>query len=155
MNAQPSFFRVLGDQYRKWLSIQLFSWITAIIVIAAGWIRPLGGVDLDRLLQVLAVLAGFAGVLAGSLLFRRKVEAARDAGVSVREKLDLYAKAARLQWGLLIGGACFSLFSYFMVGNWAFAALGLTLLAVYGSLNPFKQKVMLQLRLSEADIAGV
>jgi len=155
MSTQPSFFKTFSGEYRKLLSIQLFAWVIAIVVIAAGWVKPLGSVDLDRLLQVIAVLIGFGAVLVGAMLFKKKLEAVKTSGTAVREKLEAYAKAARLQWNLLIGASLFSLFSYFMVGNWAFAALGLTFLAVYGALNPFKQKVMLQLRLSEADVAGL
>ncbi|MFT4024950.1 MAG: hypothetical protein QM664_14325 [Flavihumibacter sp.] len=155
MSTTPSFFKALSSQYRKRLSIQLFAWVIAIVVIAAGWVRPLGSADLDRGLQVLSVLVGFAGVLVGTMLFNRKIEAIKASGNTVREKLDAYSKAAHLQWNLLIGASTVSLFSYFMVGNWAFAALGLTLLAVYGALNPFKQKILLQLRLTETDVAGL
>jgi hypothetical protein len=42
-----------------------------------------------------------------------------------------------------------------ITGNWSFVALAIMLLAVFGGLNPFKQKVMLQLRLSDTDVTGL
>ena len=155
MAEQSSFFKLLTAQYRKWLSIQLFAWVIAIIGVAAGWVKPLASQDLDRLLQVIAVLAGFAGVLVGAMLFRRQLERVKEKTIPAREKLETYRQAAGRQWLMILLASLVSLLSYFLVGNWAFAGLGLTLLAIYGALNPFKQKVMLQLRLTDADVAGL
>ncbi len=145
----------MSASYKKLLYTQIVFWVLAVLLVVAGLVRTSSYIELDRLLQLIAVLYSFAAVMVGLLLFRRRVEAIRASARGPREKLQSYNNAAMLQWILLVSANFFCGASYLLVGNWAFIALGMVLLVIYGGLNPFRQKVLLQLRLSEAEVAGL
>lgn len=141
--------------YRKFLSAQVIGWALALVIVLSKWYHTYGNTGLDRLLQLLSVVIAFITVLVGALLFRRRLELVKNGVLPVREKLDNYYQVAMIQWILLTAASAFCILSYLLVGNWSFPALGMALLAILGGLSPFRQKVMLQLRLSEADVTGI
>ncbi|GAO42179.1 hypothetical protein [Flavihumibacter petaseus] len=155
MNQTLSPFRQMSLSYRRLLYAKIIFWVIALLVVGFGWVRTSNDVALDRLLQVIAVLYSFIAVMVGLLLFRRKVEGLRTTDIPVRDKLEKYYQAGMIQWILLTSAGFFCGASYLLVGNWAFPVLAIALLAIYGGLNPFKQKVLLQLRLRETDVAGI
>lgn len=156
MNSQPSSpFRDLQTLYRTLLYAQIIMAVIAILVVQLNIIIPPADIPLDRLLQVIAVLYSFAAVIVGLQLFRRRVEALRNSQEHAREKLTGYRSASMVQWALLESASFFCSVCYIISGNWAFLGLTLTIIVIFGGLNPFKQKVMIQLRLSEQDVANI
>lgn len=156
MNSQPvSPFRSLQTLYRALLYGQIIFAILAVLLVQFRVIAPPADIPLDRLLQVIAVLYSFAAVLVGMQLFRRRVENLRNSQEHAREKLAGYQNASMVQWALLESASIFCSICYIISGNWAFLGLTLTLLVIFGGLNPFKHKVMIQLRLSDQDVANI
>ncbi|MCG7857073.1 hypothetical protein [Flavihumibacter sp.] len=155
MTVRSSPFYELQKLYRILLYAQIGLGILGIALIQFNLLKPFASVSMDRLLQVITVIYSFAAVIVGMQLFRRRVESIRSDDNAVRTKLAAYKSAAMLQWYLLLGASVFCMVSYVITGNWSFLGLTIMILAIFGGLNPFKQKVMLQLRLSEQDVAGI
>lgn len=148
-------FRELQTIYRVLLYGQIFSWVLALVLVLTGLLQPFASESLDRLLQVIAVFYSFLAFFVGLQLFRRRVEAIKANELPARDKLVQYKSASLVQWALLEGAGIFCIICYVITGNWSFLALAVMLLGVFGGLNPFRQKVMLQLRLSEQDVIGL
>ncbi|ULQ55525.1 hypothetical protein KJS94_12810 [Flavihumibacter rivuli] len=153
MNMQQSPFRAMQSLYNNLLWIQVGFGIASLVLVLTGLVKPLASIQLDRLLQVIAVLVSFAAVIIGIQVFRRRLEAVLAANPGPVEKVAQYRSAATFQWTLLTIAVVVSIIGYLLTANWSFLALALTLLVVYGGLNPFKSKVRLQLRLSDSDMA--
>ncbi|WP_290798812.1 hypothetical protein [Flavihumibacter sp. UBA7668] len=151
----PSIFRDLQYLYKILLYVLVVAMLLSFLLVQFNILEPMVGVATDRMLQVIAVLYCFAAVFVGLQLFRRKLERIRVDSQTPREKLNQYKSASLLQWSLMESAAIFSILCYLLTGNWAFLALAFTLLVLFGGLNPFKHKVMIQLRLSEQDVAGL
>jgi archaellum biogenesis protein FlaJ (TadC family) len=151
----PSIFRDLQHLYKILLYVLVVAMLLSFLLVQFNILEPMVGVATDRMLQVVAVLYCFAAVFVGLQLFRRKLERIRVDSQTPREKLNQYKSASLLQWSLMESAAIFSILCYLLTGNWAFLALAFTLLVLFGGLNPFKHKVMIQLRLSEQDVAGL
>lgn len=152
----PSIFRDLQHLYRVLLYVLVLFMILSFLLVQFNLIKPAVDVPTDRLLQVVAVLYCFAAVFVGLQLFRRKLERIKlSRDTTAREKLIQFKSASILQWSLMESAAIFSTLCYLLTGNWAFLALAFTLLVLFGGLNPFKHKVMIQLRLSEQDVTGL
>jgi hypothetical protein len=150
----PSPFREMQKLYRIFLSCQIVLWAMAVLLVQTGLFKPFATENLDRLLQVIAVFYSFAAVIIGLQLFKRKLESIKSGTGTVRDKLSHYRSASLVQWALLEGAGIFCVICYLVSGNWAFLGLAIMLLAIFGGLNPFRQKVMLQLRLTEQDVTG-
>ena len=148
-------FKDLQTIYRVLLYSQIGFWIIALLLVHFGGIKPFAAESLDRLLQVIAVFYSFIAVIVGLQLFRRRLEAIKQLEIPARDKLIQYKSASIVQWALLEGAGIFCIISYIITGNWSFLGLAIMLLAVFGGLNPFKQKVMLQLRLNDTDVTGM
>lgn len=151
----PSVFRDLQHLYRILLYVLVITMLLAFLLVQFNFIKPVVDIPTDRLLQVVAVLYCFAAVFVGLQLFRRKLDEIKKSEDTAREKLNRFKSASILQWGLMESAAIFSTLCYLLTGNWAFLALAFTLLVIFGGLNPFKHKVMIQLRLSEQEVAGL
>ncbi|MBZ5858960.1 hypothetical protein [Flavihumibacter profundi] len=148
-------FRELQTIYRVLLYSQIGFWIIALLLVQLSIFEPFASESLDRLLQVIAVFYSFIAVIVGLQLFRRRLESIKALEIPVRDKLAQYKSASIVQWALLEGAGIFCIICYVITGNWSFLGLAIMLLAVFGGLNPFKQKVMLQLRLNDTDVAGM
>ncbi len=155
MSLQASPFLELQKIYRALLYGQIVFAVAIIILVQTGLFKPFASESLDRLLQVITVVYAFAAVIVGVQLFRRRLETIRNNNETPREKLAQYRSASLVQWLLLEGASIFSMISYGITGNWSFLGLTVMIIAIYGGLNPFKQKVMLQLKLNDQDIAGM
>jgi hypothetical protein len=151
----PSIFRDLQNIYKTMLYVLVIGMIAVFLLVQFGLVNAMVDVPTDRLLQVVAVLYCFAAVFAALQLFKRKLERIKQSELPVREKLMQFKSASVLQWSLMESAAIFSTLCYLLTANWAFLALAFTLLVLFGGLNPFKQKVLIQLRLSEQDVAGL
>lgn len=148
-------FRELQTIYRVLLYSQIGLLVLALFFVYFNIVIPFAAESLDRLLQVIAVFYSFAAVIVGLQLFRRRLESIKTLELPARDKINQYKSASIVQWALLEGAGIFCAISYIITGNWSFLGLAIMLLAVFGGLNPFRQKVMLQLKLHENDVAGM
>jgi len=151
-NTSP--FRSLQLIYRALLWGQILFLAIALIAVATI-AKKSASEQLDRQLQVIAVLVSFSAFIIGSRIFKKKLFQARHANISAKEKLAMYRSASLIQWALMDAATVFCIVAYIITHNFAFIALALLLLVIFGAMNPFKSKVMLQLALSPSDVESL
>ena len=108
--------------------------------------------DLDRVLQVAALVITAAGIFAGMSFFKKKLLHLRGMQTSTKEKFNQYRSACIVQWALLEGPSIFCIICFFLTGNYAFLALMVVVLFLFAVTAPSKLKVQLQLQISEAEL---
>jgi hypothetical protein len=108
--------------------------------------------ELDRTLQVVALILTVGGIFAGTSFFKKKLLLLRDMENSAKEKFDSYRLACIIQWALLEGPSLFCIICFLVTGNYAFLALMVVILFLFAMTAPTRMKVLLQLQISEAEL---
>jgi hypothetical protein len=108
--------------------------------------------DLDKILQVIAIVISVAGFLIGTSLFKKKLLKARSTEGGNAQKFDMYRSASIIQWALIEGPSLFCIIGFFLTGNYAFMALAATLMLLFTMMVPSKTKTAFQLGISEAEL---
>lgn len=108
--------------------------------------------ELDKTLQVVALIITAGGVFAGIAFFKKKLLLIRAMQAAAKEKFALYRTACLIQWALLEGPSIFCTICFFLTGNYAFLGLVLVILFIFGMTAPSKLKMQLQLQISEAEL---
>jgi uncharacterized membrane protein YbhN (UPF0104 family) len=109
--------------------------------------------NLDKILQAAAIaLAAMAFFFGGTFFKKKLADIKRNEKAGTKEKLDKYKTASIVQWAMLEGACLFCGVSFFITGNYAFLALALVLMLIFGMLAPIKSKIAFQLGLGISDI---
>jgi hypothetical protein len=108
--------------------------------------------ELDKILQVIAVIISVAGFLIGTSLFKKKLLQARSIETGNVQKFEMYRSASIIQWVFIEGPSLFCIIGFFLTGNYAFMALAATLMLLFTLMGPSKTKTAVQLGISEADL---
>lgn len=108
--------------------------------------------DLDKVLQVAALIICAGGIFAGIRIFKRKLAQLREMQATPKEKFELYRSACIIQWALLEGPSLFCIICFFLTGNHAFLALVAVLLFLFATTAPSKLKIQVQMQVSEAEL---
>ena len=108
--------------------------------------------ELDKVLQVAALILTVAGVYAGFAVFKKKLMRIRDIQTDTAKKFSIYRSASLLQWALLEAPFIFCIISFFLTGNYAFVALAVVIIFLFVMTAPSKIKVLLQLQISEPEL---
>lgn len=122
------------------------------VFLAYAKMLPTTQEDLDRILQVMAVVLSAAGFIGGNSFFKKRVLEIRDMQTNAKEKLTMYRAACIVQWALLEGPGIFTIICFFITGNYAFIALASVLMLLFAMLAPSKTKIAFQLALSEEEL---
>lgn len=128
----------------------LFSGV-CIYLVYTNTILPMAK-QLDKTLQVVALIIAAGGIYAGMIFFKKKLITIRAMQTDVKEKFVLYRTACLIQWALLEGASIFCTICFFLTGNYAFLALVLVILFIFVMTAPSKLKMQLQLQISEAEL---
>jgi hypothetical protein len=129
----------------------LFVSVCAYLVYSQS-VVPVVSKELDRVLQVVALVLTAGGIFAGMSLFKKKLIQIREMQTAAKEKFNLYRSTCIVQWALLEGPSIFCIICFFLTGNYAFLALVVVVLFLFAMTAPSKQKVLLQLQISEAEL---
>jgi ABC-type xylose transport system permease subunit len=144
-------FKVLSILHKGLMMGQiLFSGI-CIYLVYTNSILP-AAKELDKILQVVALIATAGGIYGGMTFFKKKLMTIRAMQADAKEKFALYRTACLIQWALLEGPSIFCTICFFLTGNYAFLALVVVILFVFVMTAPSKLKMQLQLQISEAEL---
>ncbi len=119
---------------------------TAVMAFVVYQLKNSIAPQLDKPLQVAAILVAAAGFFSGNAIFKKRlgiIQANADWGLA--QKFAAYRTANIIQWVLLEAGTLFSVVCYFLVGNQSFLALACMLIILFGLQTPSKAKLALQL----------
>lgn len=103
--------------------------------------------NVDRILQVAALIFSAAGFFIGATLFKNKILQLRNMDVTVKEKFASYRSSCILQWALMEGPCLFCIICFFLTGNYAFVALASVLILLFAMQAPSKLKITFHLGL--------
>lgn len=107
--------------------------------------------ELEKVLQVAALIITTGGVYAGMVIFKKKLLQIRDMQ-SDKEKFAAYRAASIIQWALLEGPSLFCIICFFLTGNYAFLALAVVIMFLFVMATPSKNKILTQLQISESEL---
>ena len=110
---------------------------------------------IDKTLQVVALVVSFGGIAGANLLFKNRLAAINAGGKPVTEKAWQYRKANIRRWAITEAAETFCVICFYLVGNYAFAALAIALTGFFAMQGVNKIKIMLQLQLDEAEVAAL
>lgn len=108
--------------------------------------------DMDRILQVIAIVFSATGFFAGNFLFKKRLLEARELSSGLNEKFAIYRSGCIIQWALLEGPGIFCIICFFLTGNYAFITLAAVIILLFTILAPSKIKIALLLGVSEEAI---
>lgn len=131
----------------------LFAAVCAYLVYSNSLVP--GAPELNKILQVAALVAAAGGIYGGMFLFKKKLEQIRAMQTGAKEKFDAYRAASLIQWAMMEGPSIFCTICFFLTGNYAFLALVLAIVFVFVMTAPGKLKILLQLQISEAELDGL
>lgn len=143
--------RLLNIIHKALMTGQILFAAVCIYLIYSKSVKPSAN-DLDKVLQVMALIAAACGIYAGMSFFKKKLLQICEMQTAASEKFDQYKKACIVQWALLEGPSIFCIICFFITGNYAFLALVLIILFLFAMTAPSKQKILLQLQISEPEM---
>lgn len=144
-------FKILYVLHKALLMGQiLFSAVCAYLMYSK-LVEPLAP-ELEKILQVAALILTAGGIYAGMSLFKKKLIQVRESQCSLKEKFEQYRVAAILQWALLEGPSIFCTVSFLLTGNYAFLVLAIVIMFLFVMMGPSKLKMQLQLQISESQL---
>ncbi|MBS1752619.1 MAG: hypothetical protein R2765_09420 [Ferruginibacter sp.] len=150
MNKENS-LRVLNIFHKALLMGQIIFAAVCVYLVYSGKVKSFS-INLDKPLQVAALLMAAAGVFAGNTHFKKKLLQIRDLQENAKQKFEAYRAASLLQWSLIEVPSIFSIICFFLTGNYAFIALAFLLIMIFAIQAPSKNKVAQQLQVNEADL---
>lgn len=148
---QGSTLKILNLLHKALLLGQvLFAGVSIYLISSGNFLPPAR--ELDRTLQVIALIAAAGGIYAGMLLFKKKLMQIREMHTAAKLKLALYRAACIMQWALMEGPSIFCIACFLMTGNYAFLAVVAVIIFLFAMTAPSKLKILMQLQISEADL---
>ena len=144
-------FKILSILHKGLMMGQIFFSGICIYLVYTNTIMPMAK-ELDKTLQVAALIIAVGGIYAGMTIFKKKLIMIRAMQEDAKEKFALYRTACLIQWALLEGPSIFCTICFFLTGNYAFLALVLVILFLFVMTTPSKLKMQLQLQISEAEL---
>lgn len=127
----------------------IFGVVSAIVKLSARQFSP---DTLNKVLQVTALAITFILVKTGLTIFDRKLQTIPP-GANASEKLAIYRTGVIIKWTLIELPILFSIISFMLTRNYAFIALALALVIYFAFQGPNKVKLMLQLQLTNQELA--
>ena len=144
-------FKVLSIMHKALLMGQVLFAGVCFYLVYTNAVLP-SAKELDKVLQVVALLAAAGGIYGGMVFFKKKLMQIRAMQADAKEKFALYRAACLIQWALLEGPSIFCTVCFFLTGNYAFLALVLVILFIFVMTAPSKLKMLLQLQISETEL---
>jgi Na+/H+ antiporter NhaD/arsenite permease-like protein len=100
----------------------------------------------DKTFQLIAIAMAAAAFFIGANFFKAKLAQIRsEENSTAQEKFIKYRSACIIQWALLEAATLFCIISFFLIGNFSFAALAALLIILFAMQAPAKSKMALQL----------
>ncbi len=151
--SQPSGIKALSILHLALLAGQiLFALISLFIVYGKGYTANPSWQNETNLFVFLCVTVGVAGYLAGSMIFRKKLEQINGNTKSVVEKFNDYRAASISRWALMEFAVLFCIIIFFITNNPIIIILGGICILLFFSLRPTLQKAASDLGINEIEI---
>ena len=107
--------------------------------------------NLKDIFTYLVPVFAFYGVIAGSIIFKKRLSLSKSK-TSLLQKLNDYRAALIIRYALLEGATFFSLVSYLMTGDQLFLYISISIIAIFIIIKPSIQNVINDLELNPGEI---
>jgi hypothetical protein len=107
--------------------------------------------DLKDIFIYLVPVFTVYGVIAGSIIFKKKLNSSKSK-TSLIEKLNDYRAALIIRYALLEGATFFSLVSYLMTGDSLFLYISIAIIVIFIIIKPSTKDVINNLELNPGEI---
>jgi len=128
----------------------LFAIVSAVVHFPG---RPAANGNLNKILQVSVLAVGFILIKTGLAIFDRRLGTI-PASATFAQKMAGYKTAAIIKWLMIEVPVLFSVVSFIIIRNYAFMVLAFGLMILFAFQGPVKQKIMLELQISDEEIMG-
>ena len=126
----------------------LFAIVSAVVHFQG---RPAPNGNLNKILQVSVLAVGFILIKTGLAIFDRRLGTI-PATATFAQKMADYKTAAIIKWLMIEVPVLFSVVSFIIIRNYAFMVLAFGLMILFAFQGPVKQKIMLELQISDEEI---
>ena len=126
----------------------LFCIVSAVVHIPG---RMAANANLNKILQVIVLAVSFILIKTGLTIFERKLRAI-PGNAPMLQKIASYKTAAIIKWAMIELPVLLSVVSFLITRNYAFIVLAFGLMLLFAFQGPVKQKIMLQLQISEEEV---
>ncbi len=147
--TSKEYFKLLSVLYFALIGGQVFFGLIAFYLNNNGSYHPQGK-DLKDIFIYLVPIFALYGVIAGSIIFKKKLNLSKSK-TSLIEKLNDYRTASIIRYALLEGSSFFSLVSYLLTGDSLFLYLSILIIAIFIILKPSAEKVIIDLELNPGE----
>ena len=144
-------FRKLKQQHSLFL-LALFCMLAGgiVFIVSAGAID--NNIELDRILQLVAVLDTVASLLLGFNIFRKKMMQARNYEGSETTRFALYRTACTVWWAMIFVPGLLGMLFFVITGSYSFVALAVVHLLILLAFMPRKDNITVLLRFSAGSL---
>lgn len=149
-------------QFRRFflLHLSMLGWMVLVMLGTIGAFvidppdRP--NPELDRVLQVVALVLAGAGYFLGSVvLFKKRMAQLLELPNDASARFTAFRSLSLLQWTLLEVPYLFCWICFYLTGNLAYPALALFLGGFFALLRPNSLRMAIQMRVLEKDLLAL
>jgi hypothetical protein len=137
--AEPDNFKALNIVHKAQMVGQLVFMIVSLYLVSTGFTDK-NNVLASPLLIIVGIL-GVVGIIFGNNLFQKKVEQVRAMDATDSAKLNAYRGAYIIRWAMLQAPGLFSIISFLITGDYAFAGIWLVLIVLFVTAGPSRSKM--------------
>jgi hypothetical protein len=127
----------------------LFCIVSAVVHLP---VRAISNTNLNKILQVTVLAVSFILIKTGLTIFNRKA-ASIPVTAAAPKKISLYKTAAIIKWAMMEMPVLLSIVSFMVTRNYALIILAFALMLVFAFQGPVKQKIMLDLQITEEQLS--
>ncbi|NML19852.1 hypothetical protein HHL16_03155 [Pseudoflavitalea sp. G-6-1-2] len=151
MENNSAIFKKLKQQHTILLLLLFFVLAGGIAYVSmAGAVSS--NAELNRILQVVAVVDTIAGLVLGFNLFKKKLMQARNSDGSEALRLGMYHSACLLWWVMIFSPGLAAAVFFAITGDYSFVALAFVHLLILLAFMPRKDNIAVLLRLSAGSL---
>lgn len=125
--------------------------VTGVIVHQIG-LLPASNDELDRIFQIICVMASVGFLVIGFNLFKKKIMAARNSSEPAEGRLRQYLMASLIWWAMIELPGFIAAIGFIMTGNYAFLALAGFHILVLFLFMPRTANIIVLLQFNENDV---
>lgn len=128
----------------------LFAGLASVLIMTKGAMSKTS--DLENTLLPVVVIVALICAVFGMRMFKARTQNVNDVQQSLTQRFIEYRAANILRWALLEGPCMFAIIGFMLTGNYLFLLITGILLLLFMSTAPKKEKVCINLGISQEEL---
>ncbi|MBI1781162.1 MAG: hypothetical protein HYR66_07295 [Sphingobacteriales bacterium] len=143
--------RALQTLFMALLYGQILFAILAFALVKTGIMEPIEDINTEKVYEVFFLSMAIISALLGFALSKKKTEQAKEI-VALKEKFAMYRSACITKYAMIEAAALFCIIFYLLSTKWSFLVAALTLIFLFMSQNPIRQRIKTELLVDDTDV---